>query len=48
MSPDMPVKSADLGMTIEARDAAHGEEIKTALKEAGFVLRNPHKAAPSM
>ncbi|HEY2069070.1 MAG TPA: threonine ammonia-lyase [Rhizomicrobium sp.] len=41
MSPDMPVKSADLGMTIEARDAAHGEEIKDALKAGGFVLREP-------
>jgi threonine dehydratase len=42
MSPDMPVKSADLGMTIEARDAAHGVEIKEALKAAGFVLRSPY------
>jgi threonine dehydratase len=42
MSPDMPVKSADLGMTIEARDAAHGEEIKDALKNGGFVLRAPY------
>ncbi|MGH6871830.1 MAG: threonine ammonia-lyase [Rhizomicrobium sp.] len=42
MSPDMPVKSADLGMTIEARDAAHGEEIKDALKKGGFMLRAPY------
>jgi threonine dehydratase len=43
MSPDMPVKSADLGMTIEARDSAHADEIKDRLKEAGFVLRNPYE-----
>ncbi|HTQ13379.1 MAG TPA: threonine ammonia-lyase [Rhizomicrobium sp.] len=40
MSPDMPVKSADLGMTIEARDTEHAEEIKDRLRAAGFVLRN--------
>ncbi len=45
MSPDMPVKSADLGMTIEARDAAHGVEIKDTLRAAGFVLRNPYQRA---
>jgi threonine dehydratase len=39
MSPDMPVKSADLGMTIEARDAAHGEEIRARLTGAGFKIR---------
>jgi threonine dehydratase len=43
MSPDMPVKSADLGMTIEARDSAHADEIKDALKAAGFILRNPYE-----
>ncbi|HEY1630307.1 MAG TPA: threonine ammonia-lyase [Rhizomicrobium sp.] len=43
MSPDMPVKSADLGMTIEARDSAHADEIKDRLKEAGFILRNPYE-----
>jgi threonine dehydratase len=41
MSPDMPVKSADLGLTIEARDAAHGEDIRKALEDAGFVIRIP-------
>jgi threonine dehydratase len=43
MSPDMPVKSADLGMTIEARDSAHADEIKDTLKAAGFILRNPYE-----
>jgi threonine dehydratase len=42
MMPDMPVKSADLGMTIEARDADHASEIKDALKAAGFILRQPY------
>ena len=45
MAPDMPVKSADLGMTIEARDSAHGEEIREALRSAGFVLRSPYSSS---
>lgn len=39
MLTDMSAKSADLGLTIEARDAGHAKEIRTALKNAGFVLR---------
>ena len=39
MMMDMTAKSADLGLIIEARDAAHGEGIKDALKNGGFVLR---------
>jgi threonine dehydratase len=45
MMPDMPVKSADLGMTIEARDSEHAAEIKDALKAAGFILRQPYSPA---
>jgi threonine dehydratase len=39
MLTDMSAKSADLGLTIEARDAAHAKEIREALENAGFVLR---------
>src|SRR5207253_10196112 len=39
MLTDMSVKAADLGLTIEARDAAHAKEIREALEKAGFVLR---------
>jgi threonine dehydratase len=39
MMTDMPAKSADLGMVIEARDAGHAEEIRTALEASGFTLR---------
>ena len=39
MLTDMSAKSADLGLTIEARDAAHAREIRTGLESAGFVLR---------
>jgi threonine dehydratase len=39
MLTDMSAKSADLGLTIEARDATHAKEIRTKLEEAGFVLR---------
>ncbi|HXJ00783.1 MAG TPA: threonine ammonia-lyase [Micropepsaceae bacterium] len=34
-------KSADLGLVVEARDAAHAAEIKARLKEAGFTVREP-------
>ena len=43
MTTDMSAKLADLGMTIEARDAAHADEIRKALHDAGFSLR----ASPS-
>ncbi len=39
MMTDMPAKSADLGMVIEARDAGHAEEIRTALESSGFTIR---------
>jgi threonine dehydratase len=39
MLTDMSAKSADLGLTIEARDANHAQEIRTALENAGFILR---------
>ncbi len=39
MLTDMSAKSADLGLTIEARDAAHAREIREGLEAAGFVLR---------
>jgi len=39
MMTDTPVKSAYLGMTVEARDAAHATEIREALTGAGFTLR---------
>jgi threonine dehydratase len=45
MMTDMSAKSADLGMVIEARDAAHAAEIRTSLEHAGFVLRAPHTAS---
>jgi threonine dehydratase len=39
MQTDRPAKSADLGLTIEARDAAHADEIRKAVSAAGFRLR---------
>jgi threonine dehydratase len=45
MMTDMPAKSADLGMVIEARDAGHAEEIRTALEASGFTIR---KAKPTV
>jgi len=39
MLTDMSAKSADLGLTIEARDANHAKEIRAKLEDAGFVLR---------
>jgi threonine dehydratase len=39
MMTDAPVKSAYLGMVVEARDSGHAEEIRNALKTAGFTLR---------
>jgi threonine dehydratase len=48
MMPDMPVKSADLGLTIEARDAAHGAEIHDTLIRAGFVIRNHAQSVKAM
>ena len=39
MMTDMPVKSAYLGMVVEARDQEHANEIRAALTVAGFTLR---------
>ena len=39
MITDMSAKLADLGMTIEARDAAHAAEIRKKLVDAGFNIR---------
>jgi len=48
MMTDMPVKSADLGLTIEARDAAHGAEIHDTLVKAGFVIRGHAQSVKAM
>jgi threonine dehydratase len=39
MTTDTSAKSADLGMTIEARDSEHAAEIRATLEKAGFTLR---------
>ncbi|HJW41650.1 MAG TPA: threonine ammonia-lyase [Rhizomicrobium sp.] len=39
MMTDMPVKSAYLGMVVEARDQDHANEIRAALTGDGFTLR---------
>jgi len=44
MMIDMPAKSADLGMVIEARDAAHADDIRAALQGAGFTIRKTRPA----
>jgi threonine dehydratase len=41
MMTDAPVKSAYLGMVVEARDQGHANEIRHALTAAGFTLRAP-------
>ncbi|MBV9062369.1 MAG: threonine ammonia-lyase [Alphaproteobacteria bacterium] len=41
MMMDLSARSADLGLVIEARDATHADEIRTALESAGFRLREP-------
>lgn len=38
MATDTSAKLAHLGMTVEARDAEHAEEIRAKLRHAGFVL----------
>jgi threonine dehydratase len=35
----LPAKEADIGFTIETRDAAHGRQIVQALRDAGIALR---------
>jgi threonine dehydratase len=39
MMTDTSAKLADLGMTVEARDAEHAAEIRKVLKKAGFKLK---------
>ncbi len=39
MATDTSAKLADLGMTVEARDAAHAAEIRACLEQAGFKLK---------
>jgi threonine dehydratase len=39
MMTDTSAKLADLGMTVEARDAEHAAEIRKALETAGFKLK---------
>lgn len=39
MATDTSAKLADLGMTVEARDAEHAAEIRDKLEEAGFKLK---------
>jgi threonine dehydratase len=41
MMMDMPAKSADLGLVVEARDAGHAGEIREQLEKAGFKIRSP-------
>lgn len=48
MMTDMPVKSADLGITIEGRDAAHGREIRKTLEDAGFIIRSHAQSVRAM
>jgi len=40
MATDSSAKLANLGLTIEARDGAHADEIRSKLEAAGFVLRS--------
>jgi threonine dehydratase len=40
MMTDTSAKLADLGMTVEARDAEHAAEIRKTLKKAGFKLKS--------
>jgi threonine dehydratase len=39
MMTDTSAKLADLGMTVEARDAEHAAEIRKTLEAAGFILK---------
>ncbi|HEY2444172.1 MAG TPA: threonine ammonia-lyase [Rhizomicrobium sp.] len=39
MLTDMPAKTADLGLVIEARDSAHADEIRSGLESAGFTIK---------
>jgi threonine dehydratase len=39
-------RSADLGMVVEARDAAHAADIKKQLEDADFTVREQHQYEP--
>lgn len=45
MMTDMPAKSADLGLVVEARDSDHAAEIRACLEHAGFKIRSPRIVA---
>jgi threonine dehydratase len=45
MITDMPAKTADLGLVIEARDAAHAAEVRECLEKNGLKIRSPKIAA---
>ena len=45
MMTDMPAKSADLGLVIEARDSEHAAEIRACLEGAGFRIRSQSVSA---
>jgi threonine dehydratase len=45
MMSDITAKSADLGLVVEARDAAHGLEICRCLEAAGFVVKSTSQPA---
>lgn len=47
MMTDMPAKTADLGVVVEARDSAHASEIRAYLEKAGFKIRSPRIVAAS-
>jgi threonine dehydratase len=45
MMADMPAKTADLGVVVEARDSDHASEIRAQLEKAGFKIRSPRIVA---
>ena len=45
MITDMPAKTADLGLVIEARDAAHAAEVRECLEKNGLKIRSPNFVA---
>ncbi len=47
MMSDITAKSADLGLVVEARDAAHASEICRCLEAAGFVVKSSSPPPPS-
>ncbi|MGB8363403.1 MAG: threonine ammonia-lyase [Rhizomicrobium sp.] len=45
MMSDITAKSADLGLVVEARDAAHALEIRHCIEAAGFVVKSASQPA---